>query len=196
MKNDKTKFTLVELLLVIAVITILAGMLFPTLARTKNKATVMNCLTNLNGIGKAMMLYSNEFTYLPSAGVAQGNDRGKSASNVTGDGKNIYPLIDNKYTINKVFICERYGNSINNNDSSGVVIDYHYSVRNSTKAWIPSDLYSDSALLWDYDDNHGIYTSLESEGGNVLILGGSAKALKSTEWLSASSVNARIGASN
>ena len=54
-------FTLVELLVVIAIIALLMGILMPALARVRALAHRMVCGTNLSGIGKAMMIYSNDY---------------------------------------------------------------------------------------------------------------------------------------
>jgi prepilin-type N-terminal cleavage/methylation domain-containing protein len=56
----KKGFTLVELLVVIAIIALLMGILMPALARVRQIAFRMVCGTNLSGIGKAMMIYSND----------------------------------------------------------------------------------------------------------------------------------------
>ena len=62
-------FTLVELLVVIAIIALLMGILMPALARVRQLAFRMVCGTNLSGIGKAMLLYSNDYEdELPRAG--------------------------------------------------------------------------------------------------------------------------------
>ena len=62
-------FTLVELLVVIAIIALLMGILMPALARVRQLAFRMTCGTNLSGIGKAMLIYSNDYEdELPKAG--------------------------------------------------------------------------------------------------------------------------------
>ena len=53
-------FTLVELLVVIAIIALLMGILMPALARVRQLAYRMVCGTNLAGLGKAVLIYSND----------------------------------------------------------------------------------------------------------------------------------------
>jgi prepilin-type N-terminal cleavage/methylation domain-containing protein len=67
--KKKKGFTLVELLVVIAIIALLMGILMPALARVRQIAFRMVCGTNLSGIGKAMLIYSNDYEdELPRAG--------------------------------------------------------------------------------------------------------------------------------
>jgi prepilin-type N-terminal cleavage/methylation domain-containing protein len=53
-------FTIVELLVVMAIIAILASMLFGAVARVKEKARRTVCVSNLTQIGIACQLYAND----------------------------------------------------------------------------------------------------------------------------------------
>jgi prepilin-type N-terminal cleavage/methylation domain-containing protein len=53
-------FTLVELLVVLAVVGVLAALLFPTVARAKSKARASNCVNHLKHLGTAFVMYDVE----------------------------------------------------------------------------------------------------------------------------------------
>ena len=58
LSNKNKKFTLIELLIVITVISILVTILLPSLSKAKEKARRAVCKSNISQLYKACILYS------------------------------------------------------------------------------------------------------------------------------------------
>jgi prepilin-type N-terminal cleavage/methylation domain-containing protein len=72
-------FTLVELLMVIAIISILAGLLTPVIMGAREQARRLNCANNLSQIGKAIKNFSIAHeNFIPTQGLGPYNMQGWS----------------------------------------------------------------------------------------------------------------------
>lgn len=58
--RKRNRFSLIELLIVIAVISILASLLLPALQAAREKANAMSCMNNLKTLGMGMGTYLND----------------------------------------------------------------------------------------------------------------------------------------
>jgi general secretion pathway protein G len=65
----RSGFTLIELIVVIAIVTLLAALLFSVFASVREKGRSIVCLSNLRQIGMAVSLYSNDYDDLFPWGI-------------------------------------------------------------------------------------------------------------------------------
>ena len=57
----KNGFTLVELLVVVAIIAVIAALLFPVFSQSREKARATACFSNYHQIGSAVQMYASDF---------------------------------------------------------------------------------------------------------------------------------------
>ena len=69
-RGSERGFSLIELLITIAIVAILAGLLLPSLARGKGAARAAACRSNLRQVHLSLSMYVSEFgAYPPAMGV-------------------------------------------------------------------------------------------------------------------------------
>ncbi|HOX57748.1 MAG TPA: prepilin-type N-terminal cleavage/methylation domain-containing protein [Candidatus Paceibacterota bacterium] len=115
MRKENTAFTLVELIVVIAVVAVLAASLLPALARTRPQAQRIACSNNLKQVGLAFRTWAAaNGGYMPmQVPGAQGGASGEltisrtlSASQVTSHGAcKIFLCLSNELTTPRFLIC-------------------------------------------------------------------------------------------
>ena len=66
-RNIKNKgFTLIEFLVALAIIAVLAALLFPVFAQARRQSRTVNCISNLRQIGLALKMYQQDWDRMPT----------------------------------------------------------------------------------------------------------------------------------
>ena len=103
-------FTLIELLVVIAIIAILASMLLPALAKAKDKAKRVNCLSNLRQIGLGSQLYATDYN-----GHLVADTRGAPPNTWINGADDLAWLYPKYIPALKAFVCPNTFNAVRTN---------------------------------------------------------------------------------
>ncbi len=152
MAYKKSDFTLIELIVVIAIIAILIGLSYPAIKIAKEKADKSSCINNLKQIGIAAHSYAvSNYDYLPVAKrVGDGPDDIYCISNILEtDSKQVFSCpADKKKIYDGRTHFERYGTSYEwNTLMNGMKID-------KAKIGI-QNLVLSTPLAGDAEDFHG-----------------------------------------
>ncbi len=93
-------FTLVEILIVLAIIGILAAILLPVLANAREAGRRAACASNLKQIGLGLQLYAQDHRKFPRSWFGTSNDAPSDAATNFKWMDAIYPYIKNPETFN------------------------------------------------------------------------------------------------
>ena len=136
----KRGFTLLEILVTIAIIAILASMLIAGLTKARHKAIRIVCINNLKQIGYATGMYAGDYANMPSTG---------------GSGKDGLALLRSVYQAgDTLFLCPGSGNTPPS-------IDYFFADELTGNSATDSPLAADDSPRHDFPM---IYTILFIDG--------------------------------
>ncbi len=177
MRNKKAGFTLIELIMVMATISILFSMITPMFRNIRDKGRRIVCLDNVRNISEAFMIYASENNgRLPLCGwYCEDGKHGKRAGN-HGIGKAwmdmLQPYINND---KNMFICPSDVNPKNYNfhchgSSSSYNTDNWYSYPKSKRTKFTQCSYSANEDVIGIDNRYNTYNA--GGGGNTAKYGG------------------------
>ncbi len=140
-------FTLIELLVVISIISVLIGILLPSLGSARESARSLNCTTNLRNLALANFMYANdEKGWFPSRGT---------------DGKGHWPSkLFPYYELEAILLCPE--------DDPGAASDGRPDPENRPVDAAPRSFMINGWNDW-FDMQNGIQGDLFNGGGNVIL---------------------------
>lgn len=114
--NNRKAFTLIELLIVVAIISILASILFPVFARARENARRASCLSNLKQMGLGLRMYTQDFDErMPPAYVKVTDSNWKYPNGSTESTRAWYLLIYPYVKNYQVYTCPSAGSALHYN---------------------------------------------------------------------------------
>jgi len=165
MKSCRRAFTLIELLVVIAIIAILAGILFPVFAKAREKAEQADCISNINQMAKALVMYATDYDQKLTRSWYDADASGGWATNaskvVDGSGDYNWAYALTSYTKSfQIFTCKAFPNDQNwdgrvgpGTGSTGISYGYNADLDQAGYKYTRISYPAQTVMLYDSAEN-------------------------------------------
>lgn len=152
-KNNTRAFTLIELLMVIAIIGILAGILIPVVGIVKEKANITASKSQLSSYVNAIGLFKGEYNYYPF-------------SDAHADGGATIPTIGEAEFIGALSATNIDGSRLTGDETYGNrrLIDFYTFSENDFKGGDSSGESGEGPKIADRFDNTNIFIAIDGDG--------------------------------
>ena len=109
--RKKRHFTLIELLIVIAIIAILAALLLPALNQARAKGQAASCINNLKQMGTAFQMYRQDYGMLPAPWVSNSPSKNWRTDILPYLAPGVFESDPGNYAASKIYLCPGNRNS-------------------------------------------------------------------------------------
>ena len=160
-KQVRRGFTLVELLVVVAIIALLAAILFPAFAAVREKARATSCLSNLKQMGLAITQYEQDYDQHFPLLLEEKSGTSQASPNI-GWAANIQSYVKNL----QIYQCPSVTTASSTDQYTTGYTDYDYNseLGTGTTSAYESQLTSPSLTVMTFESNPG--TAFANGDGN------------------------------
>ena len=170
-QRNTSAFTLIELLMVIAIIGILAGILIPTVGAVKKQANIAASKSQLSNYVNAIGMFKSEYKYYPDFGVSVSDDSYTVSLSTTGKSTIFIETLSGRKT---------NGNTLSPADARSTgnrrMISFHSF--SETEFWLnDSDVVATNQLA-DRFNNKNINIEIDADGDGFVRPAGSSNPIR------------------